>query len=74
LGYLKSTINDEFDLILIQHGKSSHLAAFSLVDLFSSNQQLFEIDFKRRSSNEFLLPSSSGCLREFLCNLIVVID
>lgn len=72
-GYLKeinTSSSNEYDLVLIQHGKSKFLAAFSLQDLFESNCQLLEADPKRRNESEYCLPPDAS-LRESLCNLFI---
>ena len=73
-GYLKeiSSSSNEYDLVLVQHGKSKHPAAFSLQDLFQSNCQLHEADPKCRNESEYCLPQD-GSLRETLSNLFIAI-
>jgi hypothetical protein len=71
-GYLKSIDSPSYDLVLVQHGKSKHLAAFSLEDLFQSNGQLIEADLKRRDQSEYCVPQD-GSLRNTLCNLFIAI-
>jgi hypothetical protein len=74
-GYLKeitSSSSNEYDLVLIQHGKSKYLGAFSLLDLFQSNQQLIEADPKRRMESDYCVPQN-GSLQETLCNLFLAI-
>jgi hypothetical protein len=72
-GYLKEiTSSNEYDLVLVQHGKSKFLSAFSLVDLFQSNGQLIETDPKRRIESDYCVPQD-GSLRETLCNLFIAI-
>lgn len=72
-GYLKeldSSNNNEHDLVLVQHGKSKFLGAFSLADLFRSNNQLLEADPKRRLPSEYCLPTDAS-LRETLGSLFI---
>ena len=71
-GYLKELTSSEYDLVLVQHGKSKHLSAFSLLDLFQSNQQLIEVDPKRRIESDYCVPQH-GSLQETLCNLFIAI-
>ncbi|CAF0966346.1 unnamed protein product [Adineta ricciae] len=74
-GYLKeltSSPSNEYDLVLVQHGKSKFLGAFSMLDLFQSNGQLVDIDPKRRIDSEYCLPKDAS-LKETLCNLFVAI-
>jgi hypothetical protein len=74
-GYLKeitSSSSNQYDLVLVQHGKSKFLAAFSLEDLFQSNGQLIEADPKRRNESEYCVPKD-GSLRETLCNRFIAI-
>lgn len=74
-GYLKeiaSSSTNDYDLVLVQHGKSKFLAAFSLMDLFQSNGQLIEADLKRRTESDYCVPPD-GSLRETLCNLFIAI-
>ncbi|UJR14968.1 hypothetical protein I4U23_001947 [Adineta vaga] len=74
-GHLKeitSSPSNEYDLVLVQHGKSKFLGAFSLLDLFQSNGQLLEADPKRRIETEYCLPKD-GSLQETLCNLFIAI-
>ena len=71
-GYLKSIDSPSNDLVLIQHGKSKHLAAFSLQDLFQSNGQLIDADLKRRNQSEYCVPQD-GSLRDTLCNFFIAI-
>ncbi len=71
-GYLKEENSSDYDLVLVQHGKSKHLSAFSLLDLFQSNQQLIEVDPKRRIQSDYCVPKDSS-LEESLCNLFIAI-
>lgn len=73
-GYLRETnsSSNDYDLVLIQHGKSKLLAAFSLMDLFQSNAQLIEADQKRQNESEYCVPENSS-LRDTLCNLFISI-
>ena len=74
-GYLQeltSSPSNDYDLVLVQHGKSKLLAAFSLKDLFESNGQLIEVDLQRRNESEYCLPKD-GSLQETLCNLFIAI-
>lgn len=75
-GYLReintSSSSNEYDLVLVQHGKSKFLAAFALRDLFQSNCQLLETDPKRRNESEYCLPQNAS-LHESLCNLFIAI-
>lgn len=71
-GYLKETTSNEYDLVLIQHGKSKRLSAFSLENLFQSNQQLIEVDPKRQIDSDYCVPQN-GSLRETLCNLFIAV-
>jgi len=75
-GYLKeitsSSSSNEYDLVLVQHGKSKYLSAFSLWDLFQSNRQLIEADPKRRIESDYCVPEN-GSLQETLCNLFIAI-
>ena len=75
-GYLRemnSSGDHQNDLVLVQHGKSKLLGAFSLVDLSQSNGQLNEADPKRRNPAEYCL-SDDGSLRDSLSNLFISID
>ncbi len=74
-GYLKEmtlSLSNEYDLVLVQHGKSKYLGAFSLWDLFQSNRQLIEIDPKRQIESDYCVPKD-GSLQETLCNLFIAI-
>ncbi len=72
-GYLKEiTSLNEYDLVLVQHGKSKHVGAFSLWDLFQSNGQLIEVDPKRQIESDYCVPQN-GSLQETLCNLFIAI-
>ncbi|CAF4788133.1 unnamed protein product, partial [Rotaria sp. Silwood1] len=65
-GYLQEitiSSSNNYDLILVQHGKSKNLGAFSLLDLFQSNGQLIETDPKRRIESDYCVPQD-GSLRE----------
>ena len=75
-GFLKETNSSDDhrnDLVLVQHGKSKLLAAFSLVDLFQSNGQLNEADPKRRDPADYRL-ANDGSLRDSLSCLFISID
>ncbi|CAF1325030.1 unnamed protein product [Rotaria sordida] len=75
-GYLKeltsSSSSNDYDLVLVRHGRSKNLGAFSLLDLFQSNKQLIEADPKRRLESNYCVPQN-GSLRETLCNLFITI-
>ncbi|CAM4878456.1 unnamed protein product [Rotaria socialis] len=74
-GYLKeiaSSASNDYDLVLVQHGKSKFLGAFSLMDLFQSNAQLIEADPKRRNESDYCVPQD-GSLHDTLCNLFIAI-
>ncbi|CAF4416422.1 unnamed protein product [Adineta steineri] len=74
-GYLKeitTSTSNENDLVLVQHGESKFVGAFSLLDLFRSNGQLLEVDPKRRNESDYYVPQD-GSLQESLCNLFIAI-
>ncbi|CAF0904360.1 unnamed protein product [Adineta steineri] len=74
-GYLKeitTCTSNENDLVLVQHGKSKFVGAFSILDLFRSNGQLLEVDPKRRNESDYYVPQD-GSLQESLCNLFIAI-